>query len=179
MHVLGGWNRPVFIYAAHKKKAKACNSAGLNNKAKWSKQNVAKWFCKVRNHAQCFTLITSLKYHYLLPYQRPECCFKSKIFSGLDRDMTTFRDLQGPRPRRGIGIARPRHSKTCLETETRLETSSSDSEFSFFCARVYNVLIMEHNFHPKVFQVLIKWRYLQIFFRSLAMDYYLLAEKIL
>ena len=30
--------------------------------------------------------------------------------------MTIFRDFQGPRPRRGIGIARPRHSKTCLET---------------------------------------------------------------
>ena len=43
--------------------------------------------------------------------------------------MTIFRDFQGPRPRRDIGMARPRHSKTyletCLETETRLETSSS------------------------------------------------------
>ena len=36
-------------------------------------------------------------------------------------------DFQGPRPRRDIGIARPRHSKTCLETETRLETSSSEN----------------------------------------------------
>ena len=59
----------------------------------------------------------------LLPYQRPECCFKSKIFSCLDRDMTIFRDFHGPRPRRDIGMARPRHSKTCLETETRLEIS--------------------------------------------------------
>ena len=33
--------------------------------------------------------------------------------------MTIFRDFQGPRPRRDIGMARPRHSKT------RLETSSS------------------------------------------------------
>ena len=32
--------------------------------------------------------------------------------------MTIFRDFQRPRPRRDIGIARPRHSKTCLETET-------------------------------------------------------------
>ena len=62
----------------------------------------------------------------LLPYQRPECCFKSKFFSCLDRDMNIFRDFQGPRPRRDIGMARPRHSKTCLETETRLETSSSE-----------------------------------------------------
>ena len=125
MHVLSGRNRPVFIYAAHKRKAKTCNSAGLNNKAKWSKQNVAKCFCKVRNHAQCFTLNTLGKYH---------CCFRIKdlnavsnpfFFSCLDRDMTIFRDFQGPRPRRGIGIARPRHSKTCLETETGLETSSS------------------------------------------------------
>ena len=65
----------------------------------------------------------------LLPYQRPECCFKSKNFSCLDRDMTIFRDFEGPRPTRDIGIARPRHSKTCLETcfetKTRLETSSS------------------------------------------------------
>ena len=30
--------------------------------------------------------------------------------------MTIFRDFQGPRPRRDIDIARPRHSKTCLET---------------------------------------------------------------
>ena len=35
----------------------------------WSKQNVAKCFCKVRNHAQCFTLNTSGKYH---------CCFRIK-----------------------------------------------------------------------------------------------------
>ena len=28
--------------------------------------------------------------------------------------MTIFRDFQGPRPRRDIGMARPRHSKTCL-----------------------------------------------------------------
>ena len=69
MHVLSGRNRPVFIYAAHKKKAKACNSAGLNNKAKWSKQNVAKCFCKVRNHAQRFTLNASGKHH---------CCFRMK-----------------------------------------------------------------------------------------------------
>ena len=52
-----------------KRKQKACNSAGLNNKAKWSKQNVAKCFCKVRNHAQCFTLNTSGKHH---------CCFRIK-----------------------------------------------------------------------------------------------------
>ena len=97
----------------------------------------------MRNHAQCFTLNTSGKYH---------CCFRIKDLNavsnpkffhgfetafrslirkqqcygsnnGLDRDMTIFRDFQGPR--RDIGMARPRHSKTCLETETRLEASSS------------------------------------------------------
>ena len=52
----------------------------------------------------------------LNPYQRPECCFKAKISSCLDRDMTIFRDFEGPRPRQDVGIARPRHSKTCLET---------------------------------------------------------------
>ena len=72
--MLNGWNRPVFIHAAHKKKAKACNSAGLNNKAKWSKQNAAKCFCKVRNHAQCFTLNTSGKYH---------CCFRIKHLNAI------------------------------------------------------------------------------------------------
>ena len=41
----------------------------MNNKAKWSKQNVANCFCKVRNHTQCFTLNTSGKYH---------CCFRIK-----------------------------------------------------------------------------------------------------
>ena len=70
----------------------------------------------------------------LLPYQRPECCFKSKLFSCLDRDTTIFVDFQGPRPRRDIGIARPRHSKTCLETETRLETSSCGVQFTRVCA---------------------------------------------
>ena len=40
--------------------------------------------------------------------------------------MTIFRDFQGPR--RDIGIARPRHSITCLENETCLKTSSSDIE---------------------------------------------------
>ena len=42
--------------------------------------------------------------------------------------MTIFRDFQGPK--RDIGIARPRHSKTCLEIETRLETSSSGSKYA-------------------------------------------------
>ena len=50
--------------------------------------------------------------------------------------MTIFRDFQGSRPRRGIGIARPRLSKTvletCRETETRLETSSSESEMGIY-----------------------------------------------
>ena len=89
------------------------SSAGLNNKAKWSKQNVAKCFCKVRNHAQCFILNTSGKYH---------CCFRIKDLNAVSNpkffhvsDMTIFRDFQGPRPRRDIGMARPGHSKTCLE----------------------------------------------------------------
>ena len=63
----------------------------------------------------------------LLPYQRPECCFKSKIFSCLDRDMTIFRDFQGPRPRRDIGIARPRRDRD--ETET-LKNVSRDRDTS-------------------------------------------------
>ena len=51
----------------------------------------------------------------LLPYQKSERCFKSQIFLCLDRDMTIFRDFQGPRPRQ---------SKACLETET---SSSEDN----------------------------------------------------
>ena len=39
--------------------------------------------------------------------------------------MTVFRDFQGPRPRRGIGVARPRHSKTCLETSSSVNSTSS------------------------------------------------------
>ena len=61
-------------------------------------------------------------------YQRPESGFKANISSCRDRDMTIFQDFQGPRPRRDIGIARRGHSKTCLKTETRLETSSSDGD---------------------------------------------------
>ena len=59
MHVLNGWNRLDSTCVAHKKKAKACNSAGPNNATKCSKQNVANCFSKVRNHAQFFTLNTS------------------------------------------------------------------------------------------------------------------------
>ena len=101
------------MYAAHKKKAKACNSAGLNNKAKWSKQNVAKCFCKVRNHAQCFILNISGKYH---------CCLRIKDLNAVSNpkffhvSIDIFRDFQGPRPRRDIGIARPRRDRD--ETET-------------------------------------------------------------
>ena len=43
----------------------------------------------------------------LLTYQRPESCFKAKISSCLDRDMTIFRGFQSPR--RDISIARLRH----------------------------------------------------------------------
>ena len=46
MHVLSGLNRPVVICAAHKKKAKASNSAGLNNEVKCYKQNLANVFAK-------------------------------------------------------------------------------------------------------------------------------------
>ena len=41
--------------------------------------------------------------------------------------MTIFRDFQGSRRRRDIGIARPRHSKTCLET------SSSEANIELQC----------------------------------------------
>ena len=54
--------------------------------------------------------------------------------------MTIFRYFQGPRPRRDIGIARPRHSKTCLETETRLETSSSDIYVHIWTGRYIKTL---------------------------------------
>ena len=39
--------------------------------------------------------------------------------------MTIFQDLQGPSCRRDISIARPRHTKTCVESQSCLETSSS------------------------------------------------------
>ena len=90
----------------------------------------------------------------LIPCQRPESCFKAKISSCLDRDMTIFRDFEGPRPRRDIGIAKTRHSKTCLETETRLETSSSAPNH---CAalptrHVSLILKMFHNFGQRLFK---------------------------
>ena len=53
----------------------------------------------------------------LTPYQGPECCFKAKIFSCLDRNMTIFPDFQGTRPRRDIGITRPRRDQ---DTQTRV-----------------------------------------------------------
>ena len=40
--------------------------------------------------------------------------------------MTIFRDFQGPRPRRDIDIARPRHSKTCLETDRQDRRKNSE-----------------------------------------------------
>ena len=52
----------------------------------------------------------------LIAYQRPDSCFKVKISSCLRRDMIIVRDFQGPR--RDIGIARPRHLKTSLETSS-------------------------------------------------------------
>ena len=60
--------------------------------------------------------------------------------------MTIFRDFQGPRPRRDIGIARPRHSKTCLETETRLETSSygvNTKLFDFFFKQFFVIQALD------------------------------------
>ena len=92
---------------------------------------MAKCFCKVQNHAQCFTLNTSRSLPLLLPYQRPECCFKSKIFSCLDRDMTIFRDFQGPRPRRDIW-----HSETeTLKNVSRDRDTSRDIQL---CKPVQN-----------------------------------------
>ena len=130
MHALSGWNRPVFICCSQKE-SKSLQFCGLNNKAKWSQQNVAKCFCKVRNHAQCFTLNTSGKYH---------CCFRIKDLNAVSNpkffhvSIETWPFSKTFKVRdRDIGITRPetrpRHSKTYLETyhetETRLETSSS------------------------------------------------------
>ena len=61
---------------------------------------MAKCFCKVRNHAQCFTLNTSGKYH---------CCFRIKDLNAVSNPKFF------PNPK-------------CLETETRLETSSSGKQ---------------------------------------------------
>ena len=52
-------------------------------------------------------------------YQRPESCFKAKISSCLDRDMTIFRDFEGPRPKRDIGIARPRRDRDTQKRVSR------------------------------------------------------------
>ena len=56
---------------------------------------------------------------FLLPYQRPECCFKSKTFSCLDRNITIFRDFQEPRPRRDFRIARPRRDRDTQKRVSR------------------------------------------------------------
>ena len=90
------------------------------------KQNVAKCFCKVLNHAQFFTLNTSDKNTIVDSISKTSMLFQIQSFF-----MIIFRDFQGlrPRARRDIGIAKPRHSKTCfdmcLETETCLEKCST------------------------------------------------------
>ena len=76
---------------------------------------MANCFCKVRNHAQCFTLNTSIKYH---------CCFRIKDLNAISnpkffRDMTIFRDFQGPRPRRDIGRARRRRDRDTQKRVSR------------------------------------------------------------
>ena len=57
----------------------------------------------------------------LIPYQRPDSCFKAKISSRIDQDMTIFRDFHGPRPRsrRYIGIARSRRDRDTQKRVSR------------------------------------------------------------
>ena len=53
----------------------------------------------------------------LIPYQGPECCFKAKISSCPDRDMTIFRDTQKRVSRR---VLRPRHVSRHPALQNRL-----------------------------------------------------------
>ena len=100
-----------YMLLTKKKKAKTCNFASVNNKAKWFKQNVADCFCKVQNHAGCVTLNTSGKYH---------CCFRSKtrmLFQIQKFFMSQSRHDQFPRLSRSEAETTHWHSE--IETRPR------------------------------------------------------------